>query len=264
LKPHQPRRAFTLIEVLVVIAIIALLIGILLPALGGGRESSRRLLALSNARSVTQTFGLYLGANDDVYPFIQPGSMGGMPGGPGGIAVRWYPENTFIATSDVFGMEWAWPAVVSSITPWTEAYPTWVSPGMPTELPSVDDIDPTNPDFRPEEMISWRYANGFVADPDLWTDNPPTEEPIRAVRDNEVQFPSQKVLLWDTHLAFLRARPDLTGGHWNAKTPMAFPDGHADTENPTEATEPVANVRAFGRALRLHDTAEGVRGFDYE
>lgn len=59
------RFGFTLIELLVVIAIIAILIAILLPALSNAREQSKRLLCLSNQRTMGQAAMLYAADNDD-------------------------------------------------------------------------------------------------------------------------------------------------------------------------------------------------------
>src|SRR3954463_6814413 len=73
-KPHNTRRAFTLVELLVVIGIIAVLIGILLPTLARARESANRTKCLANLRTIGQATILYCNQFKDRLPNTNPPS----------------------------------------------------------------------------------------------------------------------------------------------------------------------------------------------
>lgn len=62
------RRAFTLIELLIVIAIIALLAAILFPVYGRVRENARRSSCQSNQKQVGLSIKQYLQDNDEKFP----------------------------------------------------------------------------------------------------------------------------------------------------------------------------------------------------
>src|SRR5689334_15112885 len=65
---HQRYSAFTLVELLVVIGIIAVLIGVLLPVLGKAREASNTIKCASNLRSVGQGMAMYVAEFRQTYP----------------------------------------------------------------------------------------------------------------------------------------------------------------------------------------------------
>ena len=94
LKTRQPRsiaacthvRGFTLVELLVVVAVIAILIAMVLPALRRVREAARSAMCLSNLRQTGQALMLYSLDNNGVIPESAWQVTGTQPPFP----PRWY------------------------------------------------------------------------------------------------------------------------------------------------------------------------------
>lgn len=85
------RKGFTLIELLVVISIIALLIAILLPALGAARKSARQLQNSTHLRGIHQGLVIFSQSNKTYYPGLNAMSKGRDIWGSTGFA-REYPK----------------------------------------------------------------------------------------------------------------------------------------------------------------------------
>jgi prepilin-type N-terminal cleavage/methylation domain-containing protein/prepilin-type processing-associated H-X9-DG protein len=79
-------RAFTLVELLVVVSIIAMLLAVILPALGMARSQAKRVVCSSNLNQLGLAFSMYL--NDygrKVFPLAQYGKDDG-----GQFGIFWY------------------------------------------------------------------------------------------------------------------------------------------------------------------------------
>ncbi len=104
------RSGFTLVELLVVIAIIALLVSILMPALGRVRELARRVQCSSQMSNVGKAIAMYTNEYKDFFPTVasisedswvfcggQYDSVADLAAG-GGSETRWYNNTDWDAT----------------------------------------------------------------------------------------------------------------------------------------------------------------------
>src|ERR1035437_5358473 len=69
-KARVNRKAFTLVELLVVIGIIAILIAMLLPALSKAREAATSVVCCSNLRQCGIAIRAYVQDNNSRFPFL--------------------------------------------------------------------------------------------------------------------------------------------------------------------------------------------------
>ena len=250
------RSAFTLVELLVSIGIIALLIGLAIPALSGARQRARDAALLSNLKQTGLAMEKYVQRYDGWLPYAPEGS---------GFSVSPADPPQAMVFPSYWDLSSYWSSLFHEVAPWEEWFRVWTMPDprRPTDRPWA--IDPASESPFSDGISSLQYARSLFARPEVWQPGPPIadrESVLRAVRMSEVRYPSAKVSLFDRELCVRVQCVDPIA----VKRGMLFLDGHAAMRALSDANPPrkgrLPELSDYG-ALPVHDTDGGAYGRDF-
>lgn len=215
--------AFTLIELLVVISIIALLMSVMMPALGRARNLAKTLKCKSNQRQFGIAFNLYAEDYEGKLPACEDDFVNGSP------QTHW----------------------LKSIAPYMEAQ-VWTSesneePGEIYRCPSVKKRDIINWDIHYGMNEHMGFLDWRMNPQDGWTEKP--------TRLSQIKDASEKLLVVDSKDAtrqindrtegYLPHYEDIDFERHNGKTNTLFADMHvgqlADAPIPLRQFAPFGN-----------------------
>ncbi len=221
------RRAFTLIELLLVISIIAGLLATLLPSLADARSSTTETVCASRLRQIGGGLGMYLGDHGDVYPATDDP-----------------------VSEDPFYWLWMGRGFRRYVGPYLVA-------DISTQNPNVlfCPADPAPPEKY--ERTSFAYSMAFYHSPEqINAMSSPVDcyanpQPVHPQSTSHVLQPSRKILAGEWNSNHQPLEND--GGWWDPRGRRVFllADGHASTHaaeqiNPANDGLPDPNLTIFG------------------
>ncbi len=231
----QRKAAFSVIEIIVVVAIMGTLVALVAPALYHARQQARRAISLSKLRSHVMIFSSYAQSYDEYFPYFT---------NPRKIVELEY-RGTKIPCR-YFDSHFRWPVALAA------DYYNDLAPHPSQLAPTTTHI------------CSYYYSASFFADTRfsrLETRTGPAQ--WRAVRRSEVVFPSAKALFSEVVETVPWVRSPLT-----KIVGLGMVDGSAQHRNPAQCAEPVLKGEGpwkgavFQIGIYGMHTVDGVAGRD--
>ncbi|MGH7242411.1 MAG: type II secretion system protein [Phycisphaerales bacterium] len=212
------KSGFTLIELLVVIGVIALLMGLLLPAIMGARRHARSTVGMVNLRSLAQIMTMYTG--DSAGKFLSPFHPDYFPTppdphpNPGPLGEYWYDAPRYDAKPELY---WSFKVEQAAEfhTEFFAAYwYSYLAPYAGRQSCSMEQFSPADSQLMdmasqagPSGMQNYNalWPSSFYYSPTFWInpDRYSTERrqmlhsDLLNARMDSVSLPAAKVLLWE-------------------------------------------------------------------
>lgn len=257
-RPPDPVRisrptGFSIIEVVMSVALVAVLLSLIAPALTGMRERGEAAVSLSNMRQHATTFAVYAVDFDDQYPYFVYRDADAV--------VRCESEAVVIGHWSAYAF---WNlALAADYYDERCAHPTFYPPGYPSGLS----------DAVPSGVTPYYYGCSFIAAAAYWSPSRRTgAEQWGATRHSEVTFPAKKGLFFAHYPLVVQRAGAPTEGGAGFELPIGFTDGHAAPVrlDRVRAGYPRGDGGFGGGAHHLNSgpaglhTLDGVRGRDID
>lgn len=166
---HRTGLAFTLVELLVVVALIATLAALLFPTFGRAKESGRATVCLSNLHQIGLALQLYVQDNRNHLPYMRDKSLTGtndLPG-PDLVLSNYFGNHRVLQCpsdrQDLFlttGSSYSWNSLLNG-----QDADHLVALGIqfdPHQIPLMYDKDRFHQARGPNRAVNYLYADGHI------------------------------------------------------------------------------------------------------
>jgi prepilin-type N-terminal cleavage/methylation domain-containing protein/prepilin-type processing-associated H-X9-DG protein len=168
--PPASRPAFTLVELLVTVAVIALLAALFMPALGRGKESGRVAVCQGNLHQIGLALQLYVDDNKNIMPTLYDRPVAGAPtnlptidvvlAGPLGSTQVLRCPSDLQRLFEQTGSSYAWNSLVNGQNA-DHLQIMKLSLAM-TKIPLVFDKESFHAVLGPKHAVNYLYADGHI------------------------------------------------------------------------------------------------------